>query len=70
MDTTTVIPRDMRQREFKVGNRVVKAEKIGNTAKLTLRTVEAIENGKVYLDGAYKRGQYLRVPQAVMIIFS
>lgn len=43
--------------DLKVGDSVLRAYRQGNRAGIEVRTVERIENGKLYLDGS--KGSYV-----------
>lgn len=44
--------KDLFGRTLQVGDKVLKASRVGSTARLDLRMVERIEDGRLYLDGA------------------
>ena len=45
--------------ELAVGDKVLRAYRSGTIAAMELRTVERIENGKLYLDGAKGSNTYV-----------
>lgn len=49
---------DMRQRQFKVGDKVARATVSGRSANLMVSEVTHIANGNVYLDGSKVKINY------------
>lgn len=43
---------DFQGRKLEVGQKVARAYRYGNSAKIEIRSVERIENGKLYLSGS------------------